>query len=620
MQPLLRERVELQPHILRMATKATLQEEEGSPLIQPSNDEVSATITTDDTEIHESSSPSNLGNYQLVRDRERRVPRPNPRYSQFSFADLVFTALIASCDVINEPASYAEAVNSKDAKFWKVAMDDEMDSLNKNGTWTLVPRPKNASIIDCKWIFKIKEGISKSEPIKYKARLVAKGFSQKEGIDYTEIFSPVVKYKTIRIILAIVAFYDLELEQMDVKTAFLNGDLDETIYMNQPAGYVDNLHKNHVCKLNKSLYGLKQAPRQWYIRFDTFVTKIGFSRSKFDVCLYYAHLHAEPVFLLLYVDDMLLISKSMSLIDDLKRKLNSEFDMKDLGCAKKILGIEIIRNRSVSELKLHQCSYLRKVCAKFDMNNSKPVSLPLAAHFTLSKSQAPKTDAEKVKMETVPYLNVVGSVMYSMISTRPDLSFSISLLSRFMSEPGLEHWHALKWLLRYLNCTSSVGLVYRKWTEKLDLVGHVDADFAGDRDSRKSTTAYNFVLGGNCVIWKTQLQPLVALSSTEAEYVAITDIVKEAVWIQGLLEEIQQLHSRCTIYSDNQSALHLCRNPVYHERTKHVDVKFHYIRDILAAGILDISKIPTEDNPADMGTKIVPVNKFRHCLDLLHIR
>ncbi|GAB2287252.1 hypothetical protein Dimus_039813 [Dionaea muscipula] len=210
--------------------------------------------------------------------------------------------------------------------------------------------------------------------------------------------------------------------------------------------------------------------------------------------------------------------------------------------------------------------------------------------------------------------------MYAMISTRPDLSYSISLLSRFMSNPGNDHWIALKWLLRYLNNTTSVGLLYGKWTDNLNLVAYVDADHAGDRDCRKSTTSYNILLGGNCVSWKSQLQPIVALSTTEAEYIAITDVLKEATWVQGLLKEIQMLEDHCTVFTDNQSALQLCKNPVYHERTKHIDVRYHYIRDIIAAGTLKIAKVATEDNPSDMGTKVVPVGKFRHCLNLLHIR
>ncbi|XP_031265023.1 secreted RxLR effector protein 161-like [Pistacia vera] len=218
-------------------------------------------------------------------------------------------------------------------------------------------------------------------------------------------------------------------------------------------------------------------------------------------------------------------------------------------------------------------------------------------------------------MESIPYANAIGSIMYSMISTRPDLSYSISLLSRFMSNPGCEHWNALKWLLRYIKSTVHVGLNFCKRNSSLDLVGYVDSDFAGDRDSRKSTTTYHFTLGGNC----SQLQPLVALSTTEAEYVAITDAFKEVIWLQGFLKEAKLLDGTVTVYSGSQSAIHLVKNPVYHERTKHVDVRYHFVRDMISKGGVKLMKIPTENNPADMGTKVVTLAKFKHCLNLLHV-
>ena len=405
--------------------------------------------------------------------------------------------------------------------------------------------------MECKWLYKLKEGISASDPIKFKARLVAKGYTQRAGIDYNEIFSPVVKFKTIRMMLAIMVHYDLELEQLDVKTAFLHGNLDEKIYMSQPAGFIDSAHPDFVCLLKKSLYGLKQSPRQWYKRFDIFVLSIGFTRSKYDSCFYFMSSENVSVYLLLYVDDMLIISQSKSKIAELKVFLNSEFDMKDLGNARKILGMMIDRDRIRNKLKVHQFPYLQKSVAKFEMTNCKSVSVPLAGHFILSKLQCPKTDSEFVQMENIPYANAIGTIMYSMISTRPDLSYSISLLSRYMSNPGKAHWDALKYLLRYINSTLHTGLCYEKRKNALDLVGFVDSDFAGDRDSRKSTTAFYFTLGGNCISWKSQLQPLVALSSTEAEYVAMTDAVKEAIWIRGILEEINLLQGDVIAYSDS---------------------------------------------------------------------
>ncbi|CAM8914090.1 unnamed protein product [Rhodiola kirilowii] len=240
-------------------------------------------------------------------------------------------------------------------------MKEEMKSLMTNQTWTLVKKPEGKRVVKCKWLLRIKEGMNEGDLPRFKARLVAKGFTQKEGVDYTEIFSPVVKFKTIRIMLSLVAVYDLELEQMDVKKAFLHGELDEEIYMDQPVGFVDNRYPEHVCYLKKSLYGLKQSPRLWYIRFDTYVLSLGFVRSEFDTYFYFADLQNEPIYLLLYVDDILLISKYAAKIVKLKNDLSREFDLKDLGKARKILGMIIERDRKNCFLKLHQKPYFEKV-------------------------------------------------------------------------------------------------------------------------------------------------------------------------------------------------------------------------------------------------------------------
>ena len=242
--------------------------------------------------------------------------------------------------------------------------------------------------VGCKWVYKKKEGIPKVEAARFKARLVAKGFSQKEGIDYNEIFSPVVKHSSIRVLLALVAQFDLELKQLDVKTAFLHGDLEETIYMDQPEGFLAEGKEDHVCQLKKSLYGLKQSPRQWYKRFDAFMTTHGFSRSAFDSCVYHKKMSGNSmIYLLLYVDDMLIAANNITEINILKKLLSKEFDMKDLGVAKKILGMEISRENGV--VHLSQKRYIRKVLERFNMDMSKPVSTPLASHKKLSELQKP---------------------------------------------------------------------------------------------------------------------------------------------------------------------------------------------------------------------------------------
>ncbi|KAH9762165.1 hypothetical protein KPL70_000710 [Citrus sinensis] len=560
---------------------------------------------------------------ELARDRERRHTRPPARYA---YADMVAHALMSAEDVaIEEPNSYREAMNSKNSRKWIKAIREEIDSLVRNQTWILVPNPGNRKIVSCKWIFKKKEGILGVEDSRYKARLVARGFTQKEGIDFNEIFSPVVKHSSIRILLAIMALFDLELEQMDVKTAFLHGNLEEKILMSQPEGFEEQGHEEYVCLLKRSLYGLKQSPRQWYRRFDQFMVSNGYSRSKYDSCVYHGIINSGgnsggAVYLLLYVDDILIAGKDLSDIKELKNLLKGEFEMKDLGSAKRILGIDIVRDRTAGTLFLSQSRYISKVLERFQMMDSKLVLTPLGAQFKISKDMSPTSDVEEVKMADIPYSQAVGSLVYTMVCTRADISYAVSVVSRFMSNPGKLHWDAVKWVLRYLKGTLDHGLMYGKSKHEVcDIRGYVDSDFAGDLDRRKSISGYLFILDSCLISWKATLQHIVALSSTEAEFVAATEAVKESMWLRGLLNELWLKQKTVKIFCDNQSAIQLIKNQVYHERTKHIDVKLHFIRDEVAKGSVAVIKIPTDINPADMLTKVLPTAKFNFCVDLISV-
>jgi hypothetical protein len=354
-------------------------------------------------------------------------------------------------------------------------MNDEFESLQKNSTWKLVELPEGKKPLKCKWIYK-KEDISGVEPARFKARLVVKGFEQREGIDFNEVFSPVVRHTSIRVMLVIVALFDLELEQLDVKISFLHGDLDEEIYMTQPQGFSAPGQEHLVCHLHKSLYGLKQAPRQWYKRFGSFMLAHGYSRSNYDHCIYLKQFpNGYFVYLLLYVDDMLIASHDKSLIVELKAQLSHEFDMKDLRPAKKILGMEIQRNRRAGTLFLSQKSYIEKVLESYNLSNFKYVATPFASHFKLSSKQCPVTEDEKEHMSHILYSNVVGNLMYAMICTRPDLAHVVSVDSRFMHNPGKEHWNAVKWILCYLKGTFHFGLLFDKNSIKeIGVMGFVE--------------------------------------------------------------------------------------------------------------------------------------------------
>ncbi|KAL2237883.1 UNVERIFIED_CONTAM: Retrovirus-related Pol polyprotein from transposon TNT 1-94 [Sesamum indicum] len=497
-----------------------------------------------------------LDNYQLARDRDRTQTRIPSKLRDFHTS--LNTELV-------EPSSVDEALKSEK---WLSAMQEEMKSLKDNKTWVLVPKPKNASMVDF------------------------------------------VKYTTVRIILALTAHYDWKLKEMNVKTAFLHGDLDENIYMNQPFGFTDMSKPDYVCLLKKSLYGLKQSPRQWNKKFDVFMQSLNFTRSHYDHCLYFKHVDNTPIFLVLYVDDMLIASPSLQLINILQKDLCKAFEMKNLGNAKQILGMNIDMDRKRSSILLNQKSYILTILKKFSMENAKPTSVPLAAHFQLCRDQRPKTESEKQKMEKIPYSNVIGSLMFLMVCTRPDVAYAISCLSRYMSNPGLPHYEALKWLLRYLRGSDNIGITFSRNSEHSHLVGFVDSNYANDRDSRKSTTSYVFIFCGSCIRWKFHLQHIVALSAIEAEYIATTEAFKEAIWLDGLIKEIDFSKEKLVVFSNSQSSIQLCKNPIFHDRTKHIDVRYHFIRDIVGKDVIKLEKISFDENPADMGTKCLPIEKF----------
>ncbi|KAH9762156.1 hypothetical protein KPL70_000706 [Citrus sinensis] len=512
--------------------------------------------------------------YQLTRDRERRKAKAPVRYR---YADLIAYALTASHQIDDdEPKNYKEAIQGLFKDEWKKAMDEEIYSLKKNNTWELIKRPANSRTVECKWIYKVKDGLTATEPRRFKARLVAKGYTQRAGVDFKEVFSPVVRHTSIRVLLALTAVKDMELDQLDVKTTFLHGRLNEDILMTQPEGYTSPESADCVCLLNRSLYGLKQSPRQWYLRFNEFMVTHGYLRCSYDVCVYYK------------------ITQS----------------------ARKILGMEIIRNKKKGTMILSQGKYLEKVLRTFGMSNSKSVVTPLASHFKLSCFQCLSTDEERNEMTKVPYANVVGCMMYAMVLTRPDLAHVLSVVSRFMATPGKEHWKAVKWVLRYLKGTQQYGLVYGKSAGKVaGLYGYVDSDYAGDLDRKRSLTGYMFFLDGCLINWKASLQHVVALSTTEAEYTAATEAVKEALWLRGLITELGMKQEAVEVHCDSSSAIYLSKNPAHHEKTKHIDIKLHFIRNVISKGVISMVKVHTDDNPADMLTKVVTTAKFKSCLD-----
>ena len=566
-----------------------------------------------------------LTNYQLARDRVRRQINPPTRLDEYECDFLSYEPEfeVLMCLMVedggSEPNNMKEAVEDSDSEKWIEAAVEEMTSLKKNKTWILVDRPKDQKAIGCRWLFKRKPDIAGVEDPRHKARLVAKGYSQKEGIDYQEIFAPVVKHVSIRYMLSAVTHFNMELQQMDVKTAFLHGNIEEHIVMEQPEGFVDKDQPDKVCLLKRSLYGLKQSPRQWNKRFDDLMQKNNFQSSQYDNCVYFKNVEkGDGVYLLLYVDDILIASQDKMEVEKLKILLSSEFEMKDLGDAKKILGMEIERDRAKGCLWVSQESYFRKVLNNFKMDQCKSVATPLGAHFKLKSPSEKEIEEIGDSMNGVPYQSAVGSIMYAMIGTRPDLAYPVGLISRFMSNPVPEHWSAVKWVLRYIQGTIETRLCFKNKGEFV-LKGYCDSDYGGDLDERRSVNGIVFTAGGNTISWRSQLQKVVALSSTEAEYISMSEAIREGVWLKGLAEELGFGQETVDIFCDSQSAIALSKNAVFHERSKHVATKYHYGRDLIKKGVVHVLKIATANNPADVFTKVLPVYKVKEALKMLRI-
>ncbi|KAJ9556708.1 hypothetical protein OSB04_011322 [Centaurea solstitialis] len=513
---------------------------------------------------------------------------------------------------LNEPASYGEAVSGNESEQWQEAMKAEMQSMYDNQVWELTDLPQHCRAVGRKWVFKKKTDMDGNIHT-FKTRLVAKGFTQTHGIDYDETFSPVAMLKSIRIQMAISAYFNYEIWQMDVKTAFLNGKLTEDVHMEQPEGFEDPKNPNKVCKLLKSIYGLKQASRSWNLHFDERIKEFGFAKSEFEPCVYTKFSGSIVTFLVLYVDDILLIGNDVPTLKSVKNWLSRCFQMKDLGEAAYILGIKIYRNRSKRLIGLSQSTYIDKILKKFRMDESKKGFIPMQHGIVLSKTQCPVSSQDQDKMKSVPYASAIGSIMYAMLCTRPDVAYSVSVTSRYQQNPGEPHWVAVKNILKYLRRTKDMFLVFGGSEDEISVTGYSDASFQTDRDDFRSQSGYVFTLNRGAISWKSSKQDTIADSTTEVEYIAASDAAKEAVWLRNFLSDLRVVASvsrPIDIFCDNSGAVAQAKEPREHHKSRHVLRKYHLIREIIGRGDVRICKIPTEENVADPLTK--PLARVKH--------
>ena len=501
------------------------------------------------------------------------------------------------------PSTYNEALSSPDSMLWNTAINKELQAHADNSTWKLVNLPAGRRAIGCRWVFVIKDSTS---PPTYKARLVAQGFRQVYGLDYFETFSPVVRYESIRILFALASQFKLIIHQMDVTTAFLNGSLDEEIYMKVPDGV--EAPAGMVCKLQKSLYGLKQAPLCWNIAINRVLVSAGFKRSVNEFGIYVKVNGGVIVIVALYVDDLLICSNNMNAIGHVKELLHSNYKMKDLGAVSTFLGMEIRQTSAAVHVKLNR--YLTGVLADFSMSDCNPVATPLASGTDFVPREA-LSDADVTR-----FRSMVGKILFAANTCRPDLAFAASTLSRFLKDPRTNHLAAAKHVLRYIKGTLDVGLVFRG-NARCQLVGYSDADWAGDKVDRKSVTGYVFMLAGCAITWKTKKQQTVAMSSTEAEYMALGETVKELLWLSQLLKHIGLKFGPPTIFEDNEGCKLLSNHPVHHQRTKHIDIRHHFLRDHLNKNDFILQSARTDEMAADMFTKSLERPKFKKFVEMI---
>ncbi|XP_062528652.1 copia protein isoform X2 [Bombyx mori] len=496
--------------------------------------------------------------------RPQRNRRPPDRYKDFIMEDGEFSLL-----------TFEEAIESKEKENWLKAIKEEMDSLKENNTWSLVDKKEaeGRKLVTSKWIFSVKpDG-------RYKARLVARGFQQKYKIDYDETYSPVIDTTSLRILLSIAADKGLKLKQFDIKTAFLHGNLKETIYMKVPKGY--NNCEGKVCKLNKSLYGLKQAPLMWNIRFTEFLSEIGFRQLKLNKCIFILDMtENKRIYLGIYVDDGIIIGENLKDLEEIINKLKKEFDLRVSEKVSNYIGLDIETEKS--GIKLHQQKYSEKLLQKFNMNNVRDCNYP-----SILVEQHPSVKVDKKMHEE--YREMVGSLLYLSNKTRPDISFHVGYCSRHQNSPNLNDLNNVKNILRFIKSSKEKGIHYSKGDNILR--GFCDSDFAGDPDTRRSTSGFVIWMNGGPIAWSSRKQSVVALSSTEAEYIAAAECCKELLYIRDLVKEITNENLDIEMRVDNQSAIWLMKKGIMNKRSKHIDVKYTTLKKRLMKTRLKLNTV-----------------------------
>jgi hypothetical protein len=535
-------------------------------------------------------------------DEEEVAPAPTPRRSSRQTKGVLPRKLrdfyvgrdaMAATHQEPDPESYEQAVKSINAENWRDAMQEELKAIDDNETWEVADLPSGRSAIGSRWVFKSKTD-ENDEVVKWKARLVAKGYSQKHGIDYLDVFAPVARGVTLRTLLSVAGKKKMLVKQYDVKTAFLNGTLQEEIFIDPPQGV--EIPSGKVLKLKKSLYGLKQAAHVWNQMINESLVRRGCVQNEVDSCLYIFKFGDDRIFLIMHVDDIIAATTNEDLLDVFMDDLGKDFQLKCIGEAKEYLGIKMDRDVDGNFL-VSQEKFIDTIVRAAGMDNGKASFHPLDPGYL-------KLEGKELTSNT-EYRRIIGMVLYLSTNTRPDIAATVAMLSKRVSKPRDVDWNELKRLVSYLSCTRSLKLKMSDTNINNDkMITMCDADFAEDREDRKSNSGYIIQLNGGTISWSCRKQDIVTLSTTEAEYVAMTEAVKEALWVRSAMKELcDQGNGPLTVFCDNQSAIAMTDKQNFSNKTKHVDVKFHFVRDMVKKEELELKYIATDVNIADLMTK-----------------
>ena len=526
----------------------------------------------------------------------------------------VFSACVATLHEAT-PTNVHTALKGRDCALWWEAMLKEYNAILDQGTFTVVRRPPGRKVVGTVWVLRIKQGTA-SQPLIYKARLCAQGFSQIPGLDFDETFAPTVSRAALRIVLALAVTCGMLVHVVDCKNAFLNGEIDKEIYMEQPMYMVKpgTTKTSHVWSLNKALYGLKQSPLIWNEALNTALEKSGFIRMKYEPCIYTRNMgkndvdsgvHHSFIILAVYVDDITIAASTDEGLRYAKKSLSDAFGIKDEGAANKIIGIELkhIKNGLI----LHQTDYLQKVLSRFNMNEAKTATTPMEN----GQKMVPRNDDE-LQLDNNLYRQQVGALLYAAVCTRPDIAVAVNICSRYVESPCQRHYSALSRIMRFVRSKLDFGLRFVKDDKPVRITAFCDSDFAGDVADSKSTSGYFVFVNGCPVSWKTTKQKCVSTSTVEAEYIAASVACKEVIWVRNLVEEIMgyAVKDRPEMFIDNQGAKLLAHNNAVSDKTKHIRYTYHFIRECVHEGLLELKQVSTTANVADMMTKPL-------CKDLL---